>query len=137
MNARSPSLLISEMYILSCTIISVYCSIILIPDTISESLHIQSLEILIRIKSILIIIQLVIITITILSLLIIVVHIIHGIKVLYWKLFVILFHDFQIYLVMHLESLKLDLLSPCIIMDLHIVKNSIDQDTNVRVLIRK
>lgn len=96
-------------------------SIVLFPDTIRQTFDIESLQVFIRVKAFWIIVKLVIISIASLSLLVVVIHVVHGVKLFNWILLIILLHHFQIHLVVNLESLELNLLSPSVVVDLHVV----------------
>ena len=95
------------------------------------------MEVLIRVETIWVVLQLVIIAIAILAILVIVVHVVHWVQLFNWVLLVILFHHLQVDLVVHLESLQLDLLSPSVVMDLNIVQNGVHEYSDVWVLIRQ
>ena len=70
--------------------------------------------------------------------LVVVVHVIHGVvRLMQRVLLLVLFHHLAIYGVMHLEALCFDLLLPVVIMNLDVVKNCIDKDTNIWILVRK
>jgi hypothetical protein len=50
-------------------------------------------------------------------------------------LLVVLLHQLEVDLVVHLEAARLDLLLPHVIVDLHVVQDRVDEDANVRVLV--
>ena len=70
-------------------------------------------------------------------LLLIVVHVVHWVHLHRRVLLVILLHDLEVHLVVHLEALGLDLLLPVLVVDLHVVEDGVDEDTNVGVLVRE
>ena len=72
-----------------------------------------------------------------LLLLIVVVHVVHGVHLHLRVLLVVLLHDLEVHLVVHLEALRLDLLLPVVVMDLHVVEDGVDEYANVRVLVRE
>ena len=69
-------------------------SVVLFPDTICKTLNVKSLQVLIRIKAILIVVKLVVIAIPALSLLVIVIHVIHWVKLFDRILLIVLLHNF-------------------------------------------
>lgn len=74
------------------------------------------------------------------GLLIVVLHlfIVHFLFLVHHRvLLVIIFHELHVHLVVHLESLSLNLLLPGVVVDLYVVKDGIHQYSNVRVLIRE
>lgn len=75
--------------------------------------------------------------ITIHAKLILVVHVVVEAvsTVRHWVLFVILVHDFQVDIVVDLESTHFDLVFPDLIMQLHIIQYRIHEPLNIRILI--
>ena len=64
------------------------------------------------------------------------VHVVHGVQVhLVRILRIVLLHDLEVHLVVHLEALGLDLLLPIFIVDLDVVKNGVDEHSNVWIFV--
>ena len=52
-----------------------------------------------------------------------------------WILRIVLLHDLEVHLVVNLEALGLDLLLPIFIVDLDVVEDSVDEHSNVWILV--
>lgn len=116
--------------------------ITVIPDAVRQPLYVQTVEVFIRVESVHVVIQLVVIAVILLLLLLllsllllVVVHVVHGIHLHLWVLLVILLHHLQVHLVVNLEALCLDFLLPVVVMNLHVVKDRVYKNSNVRVLV--
>ena len=48
---------------------------------------------------------------------------------------IVLLHDLEVHLVVHLEALSLDLLLPIFIVNLDVVKNGVDEHSNVWIFV--
>jgi len=117
-----------------------YSLVAVIPDAVCQPLYIKPIQVLVTVKSVQIVIQLVVVAVVLLLLLlllllVVVVHVVHGVHLHRWVLGVELFHDLQIHLVMHLESLGFDLLFPVVVVNLHVVQDGVDENANVGVLV--
>ena len=107
-----------------------------VPYPVGEALDVEPVEVLVRVEAVHIVVEFVVIgAVVVLLLLVIVVHIIHAVHLHRRVLLVILLHDLQVHLVVHLEALGLDLLLPVFIVDLHVVQNRVDKHANIRILI--
>ena len=93
-----------------------------VPDSVCEALHVESVQVLVRIEPIHVVLHALVVAILVLLLrLVIVVHVVHLLLLQLRVLLFVLFHHLEVDRVVHLESLRLNLLLPVVVVDLHVV----------------